>query len=570
MRIMLVTFRFGRDIPGGAERYLWELMSRLAQEGHQVEVFTTCSLQMLRSPFGYMLWDNFFPEGKGEDEGVVIHRYPVHNPLPRRARRYWERLSTMHERESQKPESVSYLSEVLKGTGEHCFLSGWHACEQRDDGRARWSKKQAHLVAAGQEIKDIWLEVSAPLDEYLILEITGSKPLRFDLEKGRQQRIHAAVPPRESVVVSLRVPRALRPPEDKRDLGVLVHGVTIRDGAGMRELDIARGWTEFVHSGPEEVLGKALWWMANRMPNRVSRMHKYVMGPHSSPLERAVRSSAPDFDVIIGSMAPMSSLSLAAEAAERCGKPFMAFPLFHSRDPNHYFSHLNEAMAGARGVEANLQGIADIMASWGYNAFAVGPGFDLEELLSQDIDGDRFRREFGFEGSPLLLWVARKNDGKGYREAIAALEHVRRRGCQAELVMIGPDEDYLPVSGEGVHYLGPLPRGKVLDAYDACDVFIFPSLHESFCLVFGEAWLRGKPVLGNAYCAAARDNITHGEDGYLCYDQAEYGRRALELLQDPDLARAMGRRGKEKVVASRGWDKIVQELVLKLEEATAP
>jgi glycosyltransferase involved in cell wall biosynthesis len=566
MRIMLVSFRFGKNIPGGAERYLWELMSRLAQGGHEVEVFTTCSLQMIRSPFGYCLWDNGLPEGREEEEGVVTRRYPVSNPAPRRAKRYWEQLILENEKVRRKPEFISCMKSALEGTGEHCFLTGWHASEEREDGCVRWSARQAHLLAAGDGISDIWLEVSAPLDEDLSLQVDEDRPLRFGLEKGRRQKVHATLSPRDSITVSVGVPKVFRPPQDGRDLGVLVHGAEVGDGKGTRELDISRGWDEFVRTGPEEVLGKALWWRALNLPPKYSRKHKYVMGPRSPHMEREVKAMAGGCDVILGCMAPMSSLSLAAEAAAGAGKPFIAIPLFHPRDTNHYYDHLYDAMAGARGVEANLQGIADIMTAWGFNAFAVGPGFNLEELLSPRIDGGRFRREFGLQSVPLLLWVARKNSGKGYREAAEALAYVRGEGCPAELVMIGPEEDYLPVSGEGVHYLGPLSRDKVLDAYDACDLFLFPSLYESFCLVFGEAWLRGKPVLGNAWCTAARDQISHGQDGYLCRDPLEYGRMALKLLRDPALAREMGGRGKEKVMALRGWDRIAAEFEAKLRE----
>ncbi|HID09346.1 TPA: glycosyltransferase, partial [Candidatus Micrarchaeota archaeon] len=251
----------------------------------------------------------------------------------------------------------------------------------------------------------------------------------------------------------------------------------------------------------------------------------------------------------------------------RRGKPLIAFPLFHTRDPNHYWLHFKEVLENAAGVEANSPVIAELMKGWGFNAFAVGPGYDLEEFSSPDIDGDRFRREFGFGDRPLLLWVARKNIYKGYREAIAALEEVRGSGCSANLAMIGPDEDNLPVSGEGVYYLGAQPRATVLDAFDACDVFLFPSLHESFCLVFCEAWLRGKPVLGNVYCAAARGLIEHGRDGYLCKDAGDYGRRALELIRDPERAREMGELGREKVLSTRGWDRLVVELEKKMQSA---
>jgi glycosyltransferase involved in cell wall biosynthesis len=209
------------------------------------------------------------------------------------------------------------------------------------------------------------------------------------------------------------------------------------------------------------------------------------------------------------------------------------------------------------------------MKGWGLGAFAIGPGYDLDEFASPLVDGDIFRREYGFGDRPILLWVGRKNVYKGYREAIASLRVVRESGCPAVLVMVGPDEDNLPVSGEGIYYLGALSREMLLNAFDACDVFLFPSLHESFCIVFGEAWLRAKPVLGNAYCAAARGLIEHGVDGFLCSDINDYGRRALELIKDPVRAHAMGERGREKVLETRGWDRLVDELELKLEEIAA-
>lgn len=567
MRIMLVTFRFGNDISGGAERYLWELMTRLAGRGHDVEVFTTCSLQMIRSPFGYMLWDNFFPEGGIEDSGLLINRYPVKNPHPKRARRLWRKLDDLKVREMRKPEFLEFMTCALKGVEEHCFLSGWHASESWNSSEARWSQKQGQLVVGGKGMTGLRLEVTSPIDGRVTIEVPGVIQAGYDLKQGRQRSIEISFSPQDAIALKLKASRTVRPAEDRRNLGILVSALSVHDGSGYtRDLDMVRGWTEFVEGAPEEALGKALWWLANAMPLKASKYHKYVMGPNSVKLEREVREKAGDFDVVMGSMSPMSTLSLAAEAATASGRPFVAFPLFHSRDPNHFQAHLYQAMSNAMDVEANLPGIAELMEGWNFKAFSIGPGFNLEEQLSSDIDGARFRLDFGFDGSPMLLWVARKNSGKGYQEAIKALEYVRAMGIPAVLVMIGPDEDHLPVSGEGVHYLGSLPRSMVLDAYDACDAFIFPSLHESFCLVFCEAWLRGKPVLGNVYCAAARDQIIHSGDGYLCREPREYGERAVELLRDPELARSMGERGKKKVMDSRGWDKIVGELEIKLEK----
>ncbi len=122
MRILLVTYRYGKDIPGGGERYLRELMLRLAARGHEVEVFTTRSLRMIQTPFDYLVWDNFLPGGVEEDEGVRIHRFEVKNPRPRRARRIMSDFLAMQERERESPLFSALMEEAIAGAEEHCFL----------------------------------------------------------------------------------------------------------------------------------------------------------------------------------------------------------------------------------------------------------------------------------------------------------------------------------------------------------------------------------------------------------------------------------------------------------------
>lgn len=560
MRIMLVTYRYGMDIAGGGERYLRELMIRLAERGHEVEVYSTCSRQMILSPLSYLVWDNLYPEGEEEDSGVLIHRFRVLNPRPRKARKISQNLNQLQERERESNGFVSIMSEALEGFDEHCFLSGWHNLEMWQDGPARWTMGRADLIVGGSSLRSLTLEAYPYLSGPLLVEMPGRGSWEFELEKGKPRKLDLEFQPCRGAAVRLRVPRTTKPRGDDREVGIAVRQVKVEDDGRERDLDLARGWGELLDNGPEEVIGKTLWGAAGERPRRSSRWHKYLFGPRSPGLERGVADDAHRFDIIFGSMVPMVTMEFAGRAALQAGKPLVAFPLFHTRDPNHYWFHFKEALQLAAGVEANSPVIAELMRNWGFKAFAVGPGFDLDEFSSREIDGDRFRRDFGFGEGPLLLWVARKNVYKGYREAISALSMVRDEGFQASLAMIGPDEDYLPVSGEGVYYLGAKHRSTVLDAFDACDVFIFPSLHESFCLVFCEAWLRGKPVLGNAFCAAARGLIDHGVDGYLCASVEEYGLRTLELLRDRDKAGEMGERGRRKVLDTRGWEQLVERL----------
>jgi glycosyltransferase involved in cell wall biosynthesis len=67
IRLAVVAFRYGTDFVGGAETSLRRIAETLHQDGHQVEVFTTCTREESE-------WSNQLPEGK-----VVIGGIPVHH-----------------------------------------------------------------------------------------------------------------------------------------------------------------------------------------------------------------------------------------------------------------------------------------------------------------------------------------------------------------------------------------------------------------------------------------------------------------------------------------------------------
>ncbi|MDD5667377.1 MAG: glycosyltransferase [Actinomycetota bacterium] len=560
MRLMLLTYRFGRDIIGGGERYMWDLVTRLAARGHDIEVFTTCARNMVFSPYGYLVWDDFLPRGVEEVGGVTVHRLPAKNPRPRKGRRFGRALKRYFAAERRSPGFALKVAETMRGIPEHCFLSGWHVYEDRADGPGRWMERNATLLVGGESLTELRMQVHSPLDNPLTVELNGIGTWEFEMERGRVREVNLSFEPCRGLIVDLKVPGTFVPPEDGRMLGLDFRAVAVRDGTAVRELDMRRDWDHLTNTYPETLLGDILWSAAASRPSSVNRMQRYLIGPRVPGLGREALKAAARCDLVLASMVPMATVPLAREVAAKAGKPLVIFPLFHARDPSHYWEHFGVAMREAAGVDANLGVMADSMRAWGFPAFAVGPGMDLGEFSAPHIDGGRFRSEFGFGDRPILLWVARKNVLKGYREAIETVERVRAEGIDAALVMIGPEEDYLPIGGEGVYYLGVLPREKVLDAFDACDLLVFPSLHESFCLVFCEAWLRGKPVLGNSYCIAARGLIEHGVDGYLCSDAEELGACALALLRHPAQARAMGERGREKVMSTRGWDHVIREI----------
>jgi glycosyltransferase involved in cell wall biosynthesis len=69
MRLAVVVQRYGTEVVGGAELHARWIAQRLAAR-HDVVVLTTCAVD-------YLTWENVYPEGPAEVNGVRVLRFPV-------------------------------------------------------------------------------------------------------------------------------------------------------------------------------------------------------------------------------------------------------------------------------------------------------------------------------------------------------------------------------------------------------------------------------------------------------------------------------------------------------------
>jgi glycosyltransferase involved in cell wall biosynthesis len=74
MKLGIVIPWFGRDLKGGAEQQAWQIASRLAARGHQIEVLTTCC----RSHQDDWATNHLPPGASSEPEGFMVRRFPVY------------------------------------------------------------------------------------------------------------------------------------------------------------------------------------------------------------------------------------------------------------------------------------------------------------------------------------------------------------------------------------------------------------------------------------------------------------------------------------------------------------
>lgn len=103
-----------------------------------------------------------------------------------------------------------------------------------------------------------------------------------------------------------------------------------------------------------------------------------------------------------------------------------------------------------------------------------------------------------------VLFVGSLKTHKNLPVLLRAFEGIRRRGTDADLVIVGRKDakddavfQQIQKAGPSVKYLGELPDQELVLAYNFCSVFVLPSLWEGFGLPIMEAMACGAPVISS-------------------------------------------------------------------------
>lgn len=183
----------------------------------------------------------------------------------------------------------------------------------------------------------------------------------------------------------------------------------------------------------------------------------------------------------------------------------------------------------------------------------------LDPELARFAEGsDELRRPEGFPRGQVVLSVGRWAASERYKGAdllIQATGELARDFAELHLVLVGSGDD-LPrlrelsrdsEAGGRIHFFTDLSRKEVAACYAAADVFALPSTGEGFGLVFLEAMVFGKPVVGTNV-GGIPDVVENGRGGLLIEPTTAAISAVLRrLLSDPRLREELGAHGRERV-----------------------
>ncbi len=175
--------------------------------------------------------------------------------------------------------------------------------------------------------------------------------------------------------------------------------------------------------------------------------------------------------------------------------------------------------------------------------------------FAESIDAASVRREVGVrKAGPVLAVVARLLPQKDHRNLLEALARLKERGLEVSCLVAGDgplreELEKLALErklGDTVRFLGE--RRDVPRLLLASDLVVLSSAHEGMPLAVLEGMAAGKPAVvtdvgGNA------EVVRNGETGFVVppSDPAALANAIEKLLRAPDVARAMGAAGRERV-----------------------
>lgn len=213
---------------------------------------------------------------------------------------------------------------------------------------------------------------------------------------------------------------------------------------------------------------------------------------------------------------------------------------------------------------------ADNLAQYGYdNVKVLSRGLDYERFSPHQRDAS-LRDQWGAdEHTPVALHVGRLAAEKNVLLLIDTLEAMRKRqpGLKAVLVGDGPQRALLEKRLPWAHFAGFQRDQALARHYASADIFLFPSLSETFGNVVTEAMASGLAVAAFDY-AAAGELICENIQGKLAAPDrpAQFIDAAVALCDDMASAREMGRAACERV-HTLGWPKIGDAFIDYLRQA---
>ncbi|MBE5873484.1 MAG: glycosyltransferase family 4 protein [Lachnospiraceae bacterium] len=130
----------------------------------------------------------------------------------------------------------------------------------------------------------------------------------------------------------------------------------------------------------------------------------------------------------------------------------------------------------------------------------------------------------------------------------------------AELYIVGPENNPFEEAFEGLHFEGLKNVDELFEYYNKCDIFVMPSYIDAYGKVFAEALSCGLPCIARR-AFAMQDMIEDGKNGYLIDndDIESFAQKMRDLLLNNDIKQYVYSHMKD-YQEMYSWDAVAQRM----------
>ncbi|MFL2940558.1 MAG: glycosyltransferase family 4 protein [Candidatus Poseidoniales archaeon] len=309
---------------------------------------------------------------------------------------------------------------------------------------------------------------------------------------------------------------------------------------------------------------------------RITRLPQWI-NMYNTPIVTSIRQFVrrTHADIIHIHSPPPFTERFAAKGAKEAGKPFVVTHhcdlelkgIFGNTAVNFYQNFLGKfPLEEANRVISTTESYATTSRTlWDTDVTVIPNAVDIKRFNLEN-KGELIRDKYSIGNDPLALFVGRLVPHKGIGILIRSLTHTPNGKLM--IVGDGPYKKWLMNLvkkldlNERVIFVGPVDDYWLPSYYSATDVVILPSTSrlEAFGIVGLEGMASGKPLILSDI-PGVRDVISEKE-GYIVepLDPNAIAEALEKIWSAPEMAREMGKRGRERVEALFSWEKVSKDV----------
>ncbi len=196
------------------------------------------------------------------------------------------------------------------------------------------------------------------------------------------------------------------------------------------------------------------------------------------------------------------------------------------------------------------------------NVYVVSRGVDAQLFHPAKRSAELRASWDADDNTPVVMLVSRIAPEKNLHVVVQAFEQMRKVNPRARLVMVGDGPARAELEKQHPHVIFPgMLTGEPLAQYYASgDIFLYPSLTETYGNVTVEAMASGLATVAYDY-AAARQHMRHDENGLLVpfSDTDAFVKLATGLISDMERVQRL-RHAARQTVEALTWEHIMGEM----------